>query len=193
MTRSLPLIQIQFQLEADTKTDATESLESRLRATVEMCLRRAEFHFRRRFEPPYLAFNLRGMAAAVAYPAKNAIRINRQLLVHNAQDFLLNTVPHEVSHLITYHLHGRFVAPHGTEWAAVMREVFGLKPRRCHNYDVRLSMPAAYRYLCGCAVEHTFGTRRHKSALRGRRYNCRRCRQLLTFSHCENQDDRKKP
>ncbi len=167
----------------------TEPLESLLRSAVEMCFRRAEIYFQRRFERPHLAFNLRGMAAAVAYPAKNAIRINRRLLEQNAEDFLRNTVPHEVSHLIAHHVQGRFIAPHGAEWAAIMRKVFGLKPLRCHSYDVRVNMPVAYRYLCGCAVGHTFGTRRHKSALRGRRYYCRRCRQPLRFSHREEPGD----
>lgn len=191
MGHNLPLSQNQFRFEANTETAVTESLESLLHATVETCFRRAEIYFQRRFESPHLAFNLRGMAAAVAYPAKNSIRINRRLLEQNTEDFLLNTVPHEVSHLISYHLHGRFVAPHGAEWATIMREVFGRKPLRCHSYDVRLNMSVAYRYLCGCAVVHTFGTRRHKSALRGRRYYCRRCRHPLTFSHRENPGNRK--
>jgi len=161
------------------------SLESRLRAAVEECYRRAEIHFRRRFERPRLGFNLRGMAAAVAHTAGNAIRINRPLLERNIGDFLGNTVPHEVSHLIAHRLHGPRIAPHGLEWAAIMREVFGLEPRRCHDYDVRPGMSAAYRYRCGCADGHTLGTRRHRSALRGRRYHCRRCRQPLEFSHAE--------
>jgi len=49
-----------------------ESLENRVRAVVNASFRRAEIHFQRRFERAQLAFNLRGMAAAVAYPARNA-------------------------------------------------------------------------------------------------------------------------
>jgi SprT protein len=189
MKRSLPLTPIQLQFSTGADTTAEESFESVLHTTVEMCIRRAETYFQRRFESPHLTFNLRGMAAAVTYPAKNAIRINRRLLEQNVEDFLLNTVPHEVSHLIAFHVHGRFVAPHGAEWATIMRKVFGLKPLRCHNYDVGVCMPVAYRYLCGCAVAHTFGPRRHKSALRGRRYYCRRCHQPLRFSHREEPRD----
>ncbi|MHB8622807.1 MAG: SprT-like domain-containing protein [Sulfuricaulis sp.] len=164
----------------------TDSLESLLHTTFEMSFRRAEIYFQRRFERPHLALNLRGMAAAVAYPTNNAVRINRRLLEQNVEDFLLNTVPHEVSHLIVYHMHGRYAAPHGTEWASIMREVFELKPVRCHGYNVQPNMSVAYRYLCGCATGHSFSTRRHNSAQRGRRYYCRRCRQSLTFSHREN-------
>jgi SprT protein len=169
--------------------DAVESLEYRVRAAVNACFRRAEIHFQRRFERAQLAFNLRGMAAAVAYPTRNAIRINRRLLDQNAEDFLLNTVPHEVSHLIAYRVHGQGIAPHGVEWAAIMREVYGLKPLRCHNYDVRPGLTAAYRYRCGCDAGHTFTTRRHKNALRGRLYVCRRCLQPLVFSHLEEPRD----
>ena len=165
--------------------DAMELLENRVRAAVNACFRRAEIHFQRRFERAQLAFNLRGMAAAVAYPTRNAIRINRRLLDQNAEDFLLNTVPHEVSHLIAYRVHGQGIAPHGVEWAAIMREVYGLEPLRCHNYDVRPSLTTAYLYRCGCDARHTFTTRRHNNARRGRLYLCRRCRQPLVFSHLE--------
>jgi SprT protein len=171
--------------EATAKEDAPASLETRLRAAVETSFRRAEIFFQRRFERAQLVFNLRGMTAAAAYPSKNTIRINRQLLEQNVEDFLINTIPHEVSHLIAYRLHGRRIAPHGTEWAAIMREVYHLKPLRCHNYDVRVNMTAAYYYLCGCDTGHTVGTRRHNNALRGRQYVCRRCRKPLRFSHRE--------
>ena len=172
---------------ADTDTDdvSSTSLESRLRAAVEACYRRAEIHFRRRFERPHLILNLRGIAAAVAHTTANTIRFNRPLFERNIEDFLGNTVPHEVSHLIAHRLHGARIAPHGAEWATIMREVFGLEPRRCHDYDVRPGMGATYRYRCGCPDGHALGTRRHRSALRGRRYHCRRCRQPLEFSHAE--------
>ena len=185
MAHDSPLTQETFAFEFSDATDTTESLEPLIRSTVESCYRRAEIYFQRRFERPLLAFNLRGMAAAVAYPGKNAIRINNRLLEQNSEDFLHNTVPHEVSHLIAYRLHGQRIAPHGTEWAAIMREVFGRAPRRCHDYDVRPSMTTAYRYQCGCQAGHALSTRRHNNALRGRRYYCRRCRQPLRYSHCE--------
>jgi SprT protein len=171
--------------EAAGEEETVESMENRVHAAVIACFRRAEIHFQRCFERAQLAFNLRGMAAAVAYPTRNAIRINRRLLDQNADDFLLNTVPHEVSHLIAYRVHGRGIAPHGVEWAAIMREVYGLKPLRCHHYDVRPGLTTAYRYRCGCDAGHTFTTRRHNNARRGRLYLCRRCRQPLRFSHRE--------
>lgn len=169
--------------------EAVESLENRVRAAVNASFRRAEIHFQRRFERAQLAFNLRGMAAAVAYPTRNAIRINHRLLEQNTEDFLLNTVPHEVSHLIAYRVHGQGIAPHGVEWAAIMREVYGLEPLRCHHYDVRASLTTAYFYLCGCDAGHTLTTRRHNNARRGRLYLCRRCRQPLVFSHLEEPRD----
>ncbi len=190
MTHRLPLAQDLFAGELNESAESPAPLELRLYTAVEDCYRRAETHFRRRFERPRLGFDLRGLAAAAAYPAKNSIRINRRLLEQNAADFLHHTVAHEVSHLVAYRLHGRRIAPHGAEWAAIMREVFGLEPRRCHDYDVRSNMKAAYRYRCGCPAGHVLGVRRHNSALRGRRYFCRRCRQPLSFSHCEQSTDK---
>jgi SprT protein len=189
MAHGLPLTLDLFSAEARDGPEAP-SLELRLHTAVETCYRRAEIHFRRRFDRPRLSFNLRGLAAAAAYPARNAIRVNRRLLEQNAGDFLANTVPHEVSHLLAYRLHGRGIAPHGAEWAAIMREVFGLEPRRCHDYDVRPGMKQVYRYRCGCDAGHALGVRRHRNALRGRRYFCRRCRQPLSFSHREPSTDK---
>ncbi|MBI3546061.1 MAG: SprT family zinc-dependent metalloprotease [Gammaproteobacteria bacterium] len=160
-------------------------MEQRLYATVEACYRRAENYYQRRFERPRLSFKLRGMAAATAHIHQNAIRFNRLLLAQNTEDFLINTVPHEVSHFIAYRLHGRGIAPHGVEWAAIMRDVFGLEPQRCHQYAVPVRAKKTYRYHCACAEGHALGARRHHSALRGRRYYCRRCRHFLRFAHAE--------
>src|SRR3989338_1219589 len=106
--------------------DVAAPVESLLQAAVETCYRRAEIHFQRRFERPRLTLDLRGMAAAVAHTTGNVIRFNRRLFERNTADFLRHTVPHEVSHLLARRLHGRGIAPHGDEWAAIMREVFGL-------------------------------------------------------------------
>lgn len=175
-----------FAADAGGDDRAPASAEALLQAAVEACYCRAETHFQRRFERPRLILDLRGMAAAVAHTHRNVIRFNRRLFERNTADFLHHTVAHEVSHLLAGCLHGRGIAPHGGEWAAIMREVFGLAPARCHQYDVRPDMTAAYR--CGCAAGHVLGTRRHRSALRGRRYYCRRCRQPLAFAHREPPD-----
>lgn len=190
MAHDSPLTQETFVFAFNDNPAGAESLESQVLATVESCYRLAETHFQRRFERPCLTFNLRGMAAAVAYPARNAIRINHYLLEQNSEDFLDNTIPHEISHLIAYRLHGRRIRPHGTEWATIMRGVFKLQPLRCHHYDVRRNMKVAYHYRCGCPTAHALGTRRHQSAMRGRYYFCRRCRQPLSFSHREGNGDR---
>lgn len=169
-----------------TELEPTASIEQRLRAAVENCYRHAENYYQRRFERPRLSFKLRGMAAATAHIGQNAIRFNRLLLEQNTEDFLANTVPHEISHLIAYRLHGQRIAPHGAEWAAIMRRVFGLEPRRCHPYAVRPRCKTAYHYRCACTEGHALSARRHHNALRGRRYYCRRCRHFLRYSHREN-------
>lgn len=168
-----------------TESDSAESIDQRLYTTVENCYRLAENYYQRRFDRPTLNFKLRGMAAATAHVMQNTIRFNRALLEQNTEDFLINTVPHEISHLIAYRLHGHRIAPHGAEWATIMRQVFGLKPQRCHQYAVRPRSKIAYYYRCACAEGHALGARRHHNALRGRRYYCRRCRHFLQYSHRE--------
>jgi len=120
------------------------SLEAQLQATVEQCFRRAEAYLHHPFDRPRVLLNLRGMTAALADCTRNVLRFNRALYEHNTPDFLRVTVPHEVSHLIAYRLHGRHIPPHGAEWARIMGEIFGLEPQRCHDYDIRPSLAPAH-------------------------------------------------
>lgn len=75
------------------------------------------------------------------------IRLNLILMYENEEDFLHNTVGHEVAHLIQRVVYGmtkqveengqkvtKKVRSHGPEWRQVMVEL-GLKPATYHTYD----------------------------------------------------------
>ena len=159
-------------------------MAEQLHDRLEACYRLAESHFQRTFPRPQVSFRLRGQKAGVAHLSENLLRFNPQLYEENREDFLRQTVPHEVAHLIAHQLYGGRIRPHGPEWQAIMREVYGLPPLRCHSYRVPASRRPQYIYLCQCpqGSEFAFSARRHALVAQGRRYFCRRCRATLRFS-----------
>ena len=88
---------------------------------------------------PVLHFDLRGTDAAVARPQRNLIKFNPILLQSNLQDYLNNTIPHEVAHLVSYIRNGWVMSSkgglsfHGEHWKSIMRD-FGCEPLVYHKY-----------------------------------------------------------
>ena len=149
---------------------------------VESCFVQAEAFFKRPFKRPQVSLKLRGQKAGVAHLHENLLRFNPQLYRENIDDFLRQTVAHEVAHLVAHQVFGDSIQPHGEEWQLIMRGVYELPPNRCHSYAItRRSMPR-YIYRCPCTTEFPFSAQRHGLVRKGRRYLCRRCRQTLVFS-----------
>jgi predicted SprT family Zn-dependent metalloprotease len=63
------------------------------------------------------------------------IRLNKFYCLTNPEGVLGNTIPHEVSHLLAYSIHGRQGQGHGKLWADTF---LLLKPgaavTQCHNF-----------------------------------------------------------
>ncbi|WAH60066.1 SprT family zinc-dependent metalloprotease [Pseudomonas silvicola] len=154
-----------------------------LNSRVESCFQQAEAFFKRPFARPQVSFKLRGQKAGVAHLHENLLRFNPQLYRENSEDFLRQTVPHEVAHLVAHQLFGDRIAPHGEEWQLIMRGVYELPPNRCHTYEVKRRRVTRYIYKCPCAdSDFPFSAQRHKLVHQGRRYLCRRCRHTLVFT-----------
>lgn len=149
---------------------------------IEACYQLAEQHLEQRFSRPRVDFAVRGQKAGVAWLMENRLSFNHRLYQENREDFLHQTVPHEVAHLIAHALFGSRIAPHGREWRMLMQDLFGLPPLRCHNYRIERRVQTRYLYLCGCTEPVPFSPQRHALVKRGRRYQCLRCGSALTFS-----------
>ncbi|MBD1551970.1 SprT family zinc-dependent metalloprotease [Pseudomonas typographi] len=149
---------------------------------VERCFVQAETFFKRPFTRPEVSLKLRGQRAGVAHLQENKLRFNLELFEENTEDFLHQTVPHEVAHLVAHQMFGERIAPHGHEWQLIMRGVYELAPLRCHTYAVKRRQVTRYIYHCPCASEFPFSAQRHSLVRQGRRYLCRQCRQTLVFS-----------
>ena len=134
---------------------------------------------------PQVAFDLRGQAAGQAVWRAGQpplLRFNLAIARHYGDDFVNETVAHEVAHVVARHCHpgGR---PHGREWRAVMRQ-FGIRePRRCHDYrdgSEAVRRQRRWLYECSCRM-HQLSTTRHRRIQAGLTvYHCRQCRGVLT-------------
>ena len=154
-----------------------------LNTRVEDCFQQAEVFFKRPFKRPVVSFKLRGQKAGVAHLHENLLRFNPQLYRENSEDFLRQTVPHEVAHLVAHQLFGERIAPHGEEWQLIMRGVYELPPNRCHTYAIKRRSATRYIYRCPCPdSDFAFSAQRHALVKQGRGYLCRRCRNTLVFS-----------
>ena len=154
-----------------------------INARVESCYQQAETFFKRSFKRPVVSLKLRGQKAGVAHLQENMLRFNPQLYRENSEDFLRQTVPHEVAHLVAHQLFGLSIQPHGEEWQLIMRGVYELPPNRCHTYAVKRRSVTRYIYRCPCAEsDFPFSSQRHQLVRKGRRYLCRKCRETLVFS-----------
>ncbi|VXC60198.1 Protein SprT [Pseudomonas sp. 8Z] len=158
-------------------------MPDQLHARVEACYQLAETFFKQRFPRPEVSFKLRGQKAGVAHLTENKLRFNLQLYRDNREDFLRQTVPHEVAHLVAHQLFGLRIQPHGEEWQLIMRGVYELAPNRCHNYEVERRKVSRFIYRCSCPDgEFPFSAQRHALVAKGRRYFCRRCKATLHFT-----------
>lgn len=137
---------------------------------------RAEQIYQRTFELPSVDWNLRGTCAGSATWKQNLIRLNPILLCENKTQFINETVPHEVAHLLNRALNGPLVSPHGPEWCGIM-VALGLAPQRCHTYDItnaRVRQERRYSYKCNCRP-HSISQRIRNRLMRGAVYRCVHC------------------
>lgn len=119
----------------------TPELRKKVEDRQEWCYKQAEKFFERKFDRPIsVHYDIKNRVGGLAYPGQNRLRYNLILLVENEKDYLENTVPHEVAHLITKMQFPippgkKRLMPHGKEWKSVMKDVFNLKPEVKHYYD----------------------------------------------------------
>lgn len=130
---------------------------------------------------PRVWFDLRGASAGQAHLGRGGLRFNLILLRDNRSAYFDEVIPHEMAHWLVFHLQdGQRLKPHGREWQAVMRNLFGVAPHVTHRFDVHKAQPAPYAYRCDCRT-HRLTPRRHALVVKGRRYRCRHCQQTLVY------------
>lgn len=77
----------------------------------------------------------KGTFAGKAYSKLWEIKYNIRLLKNNVSEFILNTVPHEVAHLVENKLYGKVT--HRKNWKQIMNDFGVEKPMSYHTYDIK--------------------------------------------------------
>jgi SprT protein len=164
--------------------------------SVYSCLVKAEKYYQCTFPLGEVLFNLRGRAAGqVRFPINSKkddlpeIRFNPYLLNIYGEEFINEVVPHECAHLVVYRLYQlkKYKSkikpkPHGAEWKFVMQEIYGLKPRVTHTFEVKVSTMKRFPYSCACHGKiHQLTVIRHNKVIKqASNYLCRRCGEKLS-------------
>jgi SprT protein len=163
-------------------------LQEKALAAVRRAERRARVFYAIKLPEASLDFSLRGRCAGQAVVERTGatrLRINLQLLRENLDDYLIQTVPHEISHLVVnWQARNKRSKPrpHGTEWQAVMRDCFGLEAKRCHSYRTTPArvVPRPFLYACSCR-EHLLTSIMHNKIGLSYQALCKACRTPLQF------------
>ena len=155
---------------------------------VRVAEQRAREYYAIRLPEAVIDFSLRGRCAGQAKVERSgatSLRINLKLLTENLADFLAQTIPHEVSHLvITWQARKKRQRPrpHGPEWQLVMQNCYGLQPVRCHSYQTSPArcVPRNFLYRCNCR-EHRLTSIMHNKLSQRYKALCKSCRTQLKF------------
>ncbi|WP_244325770.1 SprT family zinc-dependent metalloprotease [Shewanella aestuarii] len=165
-------------LDNHPKNHAASALQQAILDKIEVDYQQAEHYFNKTFPRPLVQFSLRGKSAGTAHLQLNKLRFNPVLLQENAQSFIDDVVPHEVSHLICFQLYGR-VRPHGKQWQSIMLHVFGRSPKTTHQLNTQSVQGKQFDYYCGCG-NVKLSVRRHNNVQRGKtQYRCKICQHTL--------------
>lgn len=161
--------------------DSQEELKSKLIHYTNEWIQFANRKLNKTIPPPKVEFKVRGTTAGWANSTEWHINYNLGLAKDNFIDFMDQTVPHEVAHLVADYYFCK-KCKHGKEWKQIMK-LFGKTPTRCHNYEVshhRVRRTFRHIYKCGCDSNCVVGTKHHNIIQAGEsRISCRRCRVKL--------------
>jgi len=137
-----------------------------------------------------ILFNLKGCVAGIAYGLSNPkkLRYNLQLATENLNDFLENTIPHEITHLYQRKIYPNS-KPHGKEFKFIGQSL-GYNLSRCHSYDVSTvkRKTIKYLYVCDCGLNHWVTKRKHEKMQAQIYYHnhtlfyCTKCKGYLQFT-----------
>ncbi len=169
--------------------DMTDSeMKDKVLTIINTLINKFNTDFKGAYVPP-IKFTKRGKCAGcVSYTGDYVeINFNMVLLRENFEDFISQTVPHEVAHFVTWIQYGHEYSKggkriiHGKSWKGMMT-YFGVKQERCHSYNTANSTVRKIKrlsYKCGC-MTHKLTTIRHNKVLRGKAsYSCSKCGQKL--------------
>ena len=145
-----------------------DAMREGAKAAVSAVFDKAEQIYGREFERPTVVFDTKGRTAGYAAYGPWEIRVNEVLYHENIAQYLTNTIPHEVAHLVAYRLYDNKNQKHNENWRQVAISL-GCDGKRCHSYSTKNSRTKVKRwhYICGqCAKIFKLSTVRHNKIQR---------------------------
>lgn len=131
---------------------------------------------------PEVEFSLRGTTAGLAYSFQNKLNFNLSIAKENKKEFLDQTVPHEVAHIVADNFFKRR-CHHDASWRGIMLNVYGKAPERCHSYEVehlKARKTKKFLYHCSCPSNVKVGLKVHSNISSGKKnYRCVRCSKTI--------------
>lgn len=146
------------------------------------CVDKANTEYKIKLEYPILCFDLTSTTAGRSYSSMNTIHLNMYLLKHNTEQFLKDTLVHEVAHLVEAKVFGTM--KHGKNWKSIMK-VFGIKnPKSLHEYDTtnmphKRKVSKMFEYSCACGKQSLSKVRHENIKLNKKLYKCNKCGKIL--------------
>lgn len=128
-----------------------EMEESVVEKTI-LCINLAEDYFTTHIPIPKITFDLEGTKAGAFLwnPAKHLyeLQYNKTIMAEDFTEFITDTVPHEVAHMLNKYLFkGK---RHNYGWRQIMKKVFALKPKTKHSINARHTAKGEYRVSYWC-------------------------------------------
>ena len=160
--------------------EQSQRISDRINSLLDVVL---SLHPNQNIPPIMVTFNPCGTDAGWAKTLQYQINLNPKLFPNNVDEYINIIVPHELAHIITYHIHGYDgIRDHGPEWGKWM-ELFGLPANRTHNMDTSSvrGRSTTYPYKCMCSdTVHNVGTRWNYAIQgRGQVIRCLNCKHRL--------------
>ena len=126
---------------------------------------------------PTIEFNKRlTSTAGRAWHDRNYIDISYKLYQENVQAFEMDTIPHELAHIIACKYFQS--TGHDNAWRYVYQTLTGKTPSRCHSYSIARD---TFKYKCKCK-EWDLSKIRHNRSEQGRAYFCPHCKGILVYN-----------
>ena len=157
------------------------TMEVAVRVKIDMLYAQAvkKYNIQTPFDKIGIQFNVKGRVAGWAFPSRGSVRFNSYMLTNNFSEFMSDTVPHELAHVVARQI-DITCKPHGYTWQSVMR-FFGSEPSRCHSYacEPRTSRRNRVQLTCTCGHQYIITSNMYAKIVKfGAR--CRRCNAKLT-------------
>jgi SprT protein len=110
---------------------------------------------------------------------KGILKINMDVFLNNKEEYINQTIPHEIAHIISDNHFGREKGDsHGDNWKRVML-YFGKNPKRCHNYEVKKTktwrLDRFQTHCKKCGLKMVFSKVIYNKMLKGKGRYCNKC------------------